>query len=73
MEAFWVQESFTRSALWLHSSACPRCQGDHVSNPVHGGRWHGPFYYREDAVELATQVGERDTLTGPHDCPICKP
>ena len=73
MGLFWVQENFTRSALWIHSSDCPRCTEGHVSNVIHGARWHGPFREREDAFDLATRVKQRSPMTGPHTCPICKP
>lgn len=73
MASFWVHENFTRSALWIHSSACPRCHEGHVSHRSPGARWHGPFQEREDAFELATQVQQQRAMTGPHSCPICKP
>ncbi|HEV2677818.1 MAG TPA: hypothetical protein VGV37_25020 [Aliidongia sp.] len=73
MESFWVHENFTGSALWIHSSRCPRCHAEHVSNVIHGTKWHGPFEDRDDAVELATRVQRRSVMTGPHSCPICKP
>lgn len=73
MQSFWVHENFTRAALWIHCSTCPRCHEGHVSNRIHGARWHGPFEQREDAFELAARVQRRGVMTGPHSCPICKP
>ncbi|GGF30944.1 hypothetical protein GCM10011611_41290 [Aliidongia dinghuensis] len=73
MGVFWVQESFTRSALWIHVAGCPRFNEGHVSNIIHGARWHGPFHDRDDAYELAAYVKRQGALSGPHSCPICRP
>jgi hypothetical protein len=73
MDAFWVQENFTRSVLVLHLVGCPRANEGHVSNVIHGAKWHGPFYERDDALALAARVKQQAPMTGPHTCPICRP
>lgn len=72
MDSFYVYDNWTTDRARLHLGRCPNCnhgKGMMTRASSQHGRWHGPFYDRDEALAFAVAL-KRGELAA---CSKCRP